>query len=253
MTRQSQTDKAHSILVVDDDPISRELVALLLGSEGHSVTQAATGNEALEALAHADARERPSAILVDLNMPGLCGEELARQLRRHAGSDVRILAMSASEPATTAPFDGFLLKPIDTAALARLLAEDDAGPATPSGPPVAEDSPVLNQAIFARLQGMMPKALMREVFETCIEDVHQRIPKMTECLEQGDLKGLRQAAHAIKGGASMIGAARLSQIAGKIEAGSYQPDEGQRFLKELSSACDELRRILLERNAGKLW
>lgn len=262
MTTPNQAGRVHSILVVDDDPISRELIALLLGSEGHRVTQAASGIEALDALAHAARTEQPTAILVDLKMPGLSGDELARRLRSQAGSGVRILAMSASEPSSTAQFDGFLLKPIDTELLARMLAASEpvaatpadlSDPSDPSDPSVDDDSPALNEVVFARLQAMMPRASVEEVFEVCIEDVRKRIPKMAGSLKTGDLTALRQSAHTIKGGSSMIGAARLSQIAAKIETGSYKAGEGRRFLKELSLACDDLQRILLKRNAGRLW
>lgn len=248
MTKPNQAGKAHSILVVDDDPISREVLALLLGSEGHRVTTAASGEEALSALANAAPLEVPTAILVDLKMPGLSGDELAHRLRSQVGSGVLILAMSASEPSSTVPFDGFLLKPINTELLARMLAGSRPGPVTPGAPP-ADDSPELNEAVFARLQAMMPRASVEEVFQICIEDVRKRIPEMTASLETGDVDTLRRAAHTIKGGSSMIGAARLSQIAAKIETGSYKTGEGPQLLKELSLACDDLQRILLERNA----
>src|SRR5271165_5332750 len=99
--------RAHSIMVVDDDPISRELLAILLGSEGHRVTKAASGHEALSTLEGTPAHERPHAILVDLNMPGMSGPRLAQHLRSHVGQDVPILAMSATVPLSTAQFDGF--------------------------------------------------------------------------------------------------------------------------------------------------
>ena len=47
MTTPLQSVPRRNILVVDDDSISRELVALLLGAEGHVVTKAASGNEAI--------------------------------------------------------------------------------------------------------------------------------------------------------------------------------------------------------------
>ena len=248
MTKPNQASKAHSILVVDDDPISREVLALLLGSEGHRVTTAASGEEALSTLADAAPLEAPTAILVDLKMPGLSGDELAHRLRRQAGRGVLILAMSASEPSSTVPFDGFLLKPINTELLAQMLKGSGSASAT-HNPPLAGDFPVLNEAVFARLQGMMPRASVEEVFQVCIEDVRQRIPQMTASLEAGDVDTLRRTAHTIKGGSSMIGAARLAQIAAKIETGSYKTGEGPQLLKELSLACDDLQRILLERNA----
>ena len=138
-----------SILVVDDDPISRELVALLLGAEGHFVTKAASGNEAFRALKAAEENERPTAILVDLQMPGMSGDKLAARLRNQVGAGVPIVAMSATEPPTHGQFDGFLRKPIDTNVLASLL-----GSAARRGSPSKEkekpgdDSNVLNERVL---------------------------------------------------------------------------------------------------------
>ena len=121
MTTPLQSVPRRTILVVDDDPISREVVALLLGAEGHVVTKAASGNEAIRALKAAEESARPSAILVDFQMPGMSGDKLAERLRSQVGDGVPILAMSATEPATHGRFDGFLRKPIDANVLASLL------------------------------------------------------------------------------------------------------------------------------------
>lgn len=252
MNPLNQSGGARSILVVDDDPISREVLALLLGSEGHRVTKAASGRDALDAIAQAAIQDKPNAILIDLKMPGLSGGKLAERLRSTAGTDVRILAMSASEPRSTAHFDGFLRKPIDTALLAAMLGTGTEP--LPSTTVPSEDLPaVLNQAVFAKLQSMMPPEAVDEILDACIEDAREKIPKMKAYLETGELKALRLAAHSIKGGSLMIGAGRISAITNALETGSYQPGEGIEFLEDLSSACEELERILLERKAERLW
>jgi CheY-like chemotaxis protein len=252
MTPSNQASGALSILVVDDDPISRELVALLLGSEGHQVTKASSGKDALDAMEHAPDHEKPNAILVDLKMPGLSGGKLAERLRSCAGAGVRIFAMSASEPSSTTQFDGFLRKPIDTAALATLLGTG-ARTTAPAKPVAAGSHAVLDEAVFSKLKSMMPPQAVNEILDACIQDVRQKIPVMKGYLETGELKALRQAAHTIKGGSLMIGAGRISGITAKLEMGSYHPGEGLRFLKDLSSACEELEHILQERKSGRLW
>jgi CheY-like chemotaxis protein len=252
MTSSKQGSRARSILVVDDDPISRELLALMLGYEGHRVTKAASGRDALAAIAHSLDYERPNAILVDLNMPGLKGGRLAERLRSCAGAGVRILAMSASEPSSTTQYDGFLRKPIDPAALATMLGTG--ARTAPSTKLMADDShAILDEAVFSKLKSMMPPEAVNEILDACIQDVRQKIPLMKGALEAGELKALRQAAHTIKGGSLMIGAGRISGITAKLEMGSYQTGEGLRFLEDLSSACGELEHILLERKAGRLW
>lgn len=66
-----------TILVVDDHPINRQLVATLLGYRGFRTLEAGDGVEGLE-LAE---RERPSLIITDIVMPRMDGEQFVRRLR----------------------------------------------------------------------------------------------------------------------------------------------------------------------------
>ncbi|HSZ14740.1 MAG TPA: response regulator [Solirubrobacteraceae bacterium] len=66
-----------SILVLDDRPVERDLLEIVLGSAGYAVQQAATGEDAL-ALARA---EHPDLIIADVLMPGMDGYEFVRALR----------------------------------------------------------------------------------------------------------------------------------------------------------------------------
>jgi two-component system, OmpR family, response regulator len=77
------------ILVVDDDPRLRELVALAVERAGFSVITAANGQQALT---HA-AREAPDLIVLDIGLPELDGLEVCRRIR--ARSQVPILFLTA--------------------------------------------------------------------------------------------------------------------------------------------------------------
>ncbi len=65
-----------TILVVDDEPGPRESLRMIL-EPLHRVLQAASASEALDALR----TEAVDLVTLDLNMPGMRGEELMRQLR----------------------------------------------------------------------------------------------------------------------------------------------------------------------------
>ena len=67
------------VLVVEDDPDVRALVRLFLESEGFSVCSAQDAVAALESLT----ANRPSLILLDVNMPRMDGITFGRRLRRH--------------------------------------------------------------------------------------------------------------------------------------------------------------------------
>ena len=77
------------VLVVDDEARIRDLVRRYLEHEGHQVLSAASGAEALEVTAHATV----DLVVLDLRLPDVPGEEVARELRRR--SDVPILMLTA--------------------------------------------------------------------------------------------------------------------------------------------------------------
>lgn len=83
------TTAAARILVVDDDPALRELLAEYLGASGFVVDVAGDGRQMRERLAAA----RPDALVLDLMLPGEDGLTLARELRRT--STLPILMLSA--------------------------------------------------------------------------------------------------------------------------------------------------------------
>ena len=83
---------SHKILVVDDQKEFLELLALQLGRVGWEAIFAGSGREALEKVKGV----RPTAILLDMRMPGMSGLELARLLKNDPDyRDVPILAWSA--------------------------------------------------------------------------------------------------------------------------------------------------------------
>ena len=65
------------ILVVDDNPDSREMLSFILTGEGFSVLTAEGGMEALEVVKDV----QPDLIITDINMPNIDGIELTKQLR----------------------------------------------------------------------------------------------------------------------------------------------------------------------------
>ena len=112
-----------ALLLVEDDPTVAEVIGGLLRSQGHSVTHAAHGLAALAALAEST----PDAAMLDLDLPGLDGFALARQLRAQGftGTLVALTARADADvesQAINAGFDRFVRKPLTGAILARALA-----------------------------------------------------------------------------------------------------------------------------------
>jgi DNA-binding response OmpR family regulator len=78
-----------TVLVVDDEPIVREVVVRYLRREGFRTLEAADGDDARQLLEH----DLPSIIVLDLMLPGMDGLELCRWIR--ARSDVPVIMLTA--------------------------------------------------------------------------------------------------------------------------------------------------------------
>jgi CheY-like chemotaxis protein len=105
------------IVVVDDNAASRELIREVLDSPDHRIMEAADGLDALDLILTSD----PDLVLLDIQLPGLDGYSLVRQLRQNPHfSKLKIVAITAfamqgdREKALTAGFDGYIAKPINT-------------------------------------------------------------------------------------------------------------------------------------------
>jgi CheY-like chemotaxis protein/two-component sensor histidine kinase len=113
------------ILVVDDNRDSAESMAAVLRLEGHEVWTAHDGKKALEVTL----RERPAVVLLDLGLPGLNGYQACRAMREAGLTDTLLIAMTGygqeehRRLSQEACFDGYLVKPVDLAALQHLLAK----------------------------------------------------------------------------------------------------------------------------------
>ena len=94
-----------SVLVVDDDPGCRTLIVELLERIGCTVTEAASGSEAL-VLAKA---ERPALVLLDVAIPGVTGYEVCHELRETYGHTLPVVFISGSRVESQDRVAGLLL------------------------------------------------------------------------------------------------------------------------------------------------
>ncbi len=227
-----------SLLVIDDDELSREVLVLLATEAGHTCDAAESGAEGLAWLAGGG--KVPDAVLADMQMPGITGESLARLLRVACGPRTVLLAMSGSQPAAEAlgGFDGFLLKPFAMdefeAALKGLAAQaQEPAPAT-----------VLSQSVYANLAANMPAAQLRALYTMCLDDAGRRLTAMETAAAVRDADAYARGAHAVKGGCGMVGALELAALAGAMETGGL-PDVGNKApFVEFMAAVARLRRML---------
>jgi len=82
---------SHKILIVDDDPHIRQVLAFALGKAGMQTSEASDGEDALAAVA----AQRPDLVVLDINMPRMDGLDVCRKLR--ASDDLPILFLSSRD------------------------------------------------------------------------------------------------------------------------------------------------------------
>lgn len=100
------------ILIVDDDPDIREVLSVLLGSEGYKVEEAEDGSQALEKLK----KDRTiDLVILDIMMPGMSGVEVCAEIRKVSLVPVLFLTAKSQDQdkidAYTGGGDDYLVKP----------------------------------------------------------------------------------------------------------------------------------------------
>jgi CheY-like chemotaxis protein/HPt (histidine-containing phosphotransfer) domain-containing protein len=256
------------VLLIDDDAMSRELLAALLARKGYAVQVAESGATALEVLQQG--AFAPDLMLTDLQMPGISGSQLADLLRCAGPPTALLLAMSGSRPLAheISHYDGFLLKPFKLAEIADALqahhsanaihSASDNGISSPlqaeqSAPFVPREStaihPVLDEIIYKKLSDTLSTQQLDELYAMCLSDVRRRIEAMRGFAAALEAKSFAREAHSIKGSCGMLGATELHKLAAHMEEFSLEPSgtstaQAVNSLDDLAAACARLERVL---------
>jgi two-component system aerobic respiration control sensor histidine kinase ArcB len=258
LPRSIAIEARRKVLLVDDDAVSLELMALMLAHEGYQVLQANNAGAALAMLSEENPAG-PDVLLVDLQMPGVSGGQLAEKVRAMRTPESRplLLAMSATEVQRqqVLAFDGFLLKPLALSDLRQALDPDKRGhkPRMRVLHPIAakqrqDNSEVLDKAVVQKLLTMMPFESFKNVVDACLADARACIATLQSRSIPENGKLVSEMAHRIKGAAGMVGATRMAGLAARLEVGGYKEAATHAVLNELLCACIEVEGMLL---AGK--
>lgn len=107
-------EKETKILIADDNPEIREVLSVLLKSEGYGIIEAADGNEAVE-----KAKENPDLIILDVMMPGKDGFMACVDIRKISVAPILFLTAKTEDADKTMGFsaggDDYLVKPFSYA------------------------------------------------------------------------------------------------------------------------------------------
>ncbi|WLT32563.1 ATP-binding protein [Geothrix sp. PMB-07] len=254
----SRRDRAHltglRALVVEDNPISRELSVILLREAGLQVEVASHGAEAVT-LARATAFD---VILMDLEMPGMDGFEATRTIRsRGRNRGTPIIAVTAHALAThqdrclASGMDDCLTKPIAPGLLLETLAKwISRGPL-----PAAEYPAAVSEGGSSAGDGLevmaevvdLPRALDRiggrrdplRTFLKAFAKDSASAKTIGEAVARGDHAAALSEAHALRGAAATLDLIHILEAAKELEACLRQEPLG-----DWESCCERLDQAL---------
>lgn len=199
---------ASRLLLVEDSPDNRALLLAWLRNAGCEVTALEDGEAALERLA----RERFDLVLMDVDMPKLSGLEATERFRRLEelahGPRTPVIALTAhafredAERCIRAGCDAHVTKPIDRAALLRLVAKHVAVPVQDVPPDVAD---------------LVPGYLQNR---------RRDVRELREALLGGDLRRARRLGHRMRGSGGGYGFPEISRLGACIEEAAARLDAG---------------------------
>lgn len=228
-----------SVLVAEDNEVSRSIVTAILERAGHLVTAVDDGLKALEAAAGGGF----DALLMDVQMPILDGPEATRRIRALPGPAgvVPIVALTANamkghrEALLADGMTDYLTKPVNPSRLLATLARvaGSTGPAAEPPVPVAAppaDGPPLDEAQTRSVFDAVGTAVWTVALDTFERNAAELAADIRAAIEDGS--GPRAPAHALKGAAGSIGAARLARLAARIE--KAPPEELERLSDRLA-------------------
>lgn len=216
------------VLVVDDVPANLAVARALLESAGHEADCVAGGALAVQAVAEAAPGRRYDAILMDVMMPGMDGQEATRRIRALPGAAGRvpILAVTAGAFAEdiaacrAAGMDGHLAKPIERdkliAALERLTA-----PGGGQGAGAGEEFaalPLLSRTsgIPLAVPGLDPQAA-RSLAGEFLREIREATALLREAAADAAAE-MAPAAHRLAGAGATLGASRLVAAARRLQS-----------------------------------
>jgi len=214
-----------SVLVADDNPFNREVAKKLLTMDGHRVTLANSGEEALDALL----RGGIDMALLDINMPGGDGIEACKdyQLAVEPEAHIPIIAMTADTSAPTrdkclrAGMAAVLHKPVQLNELRETIrahmqpvAAASAARTTRRGiETTAEATPTLDTRQLDEMIALFGRDAFREDMASLFEaDFERHLEALQIAISEGHSSAARDALHALKSCANTIGASRLAVL-----------------------------------------
>ena len=273
-------DCTYRVLVAEDNPTNRKVIQKILERAGHHCTLAKDGEDALDKIE----KKEFDAIILDMNMPGMTGMDVARMYRLMRGNMARapIIMFSANvttearEESLEAGADEFLPKPIQVNSFLQTLQQLVTEFKT-SGPPenrivlpkpknrlklLRPTETVLDLQNLTDLENVSkdPKFLDDLIIEFVTEN-KKLLRSLEFALSEVRVDEVKEILHTLKGSALSIGAVALKMMCKRVEKlntfemEEYSSEISQEMKAVFNELCEELekyrqlrRQIVTERD-----
>ena len=215
-----------SILVAEDNRTNQMVIDKTLERVGHKATLVNNGEEALHALQN----HRFDLVLMDVNMPVMNGIEATKLYRFASIGQPRVPIVALTADATSegwercqeAGMDGYATKPIEPARLLEIIdsmvgridsdqpqataATDDT---TKARDPESDVEALVDLIALADLERLGGHAFISGLVSQFSDDATELLSSLREAVAEENVKRFRDAAHALRGSAANLGAARV--------------------------------------------
>ncbi|CAM8657796.1 hybrid sensory histidine kinase BarA [Oxalobacteraceae bacterium] len=273
-------DCTYRVLVAEDNPTNRKVIQKILERAGHHCTLAKDGEDALDKIE----KKEFDAIILDMNMPGMTGMDVARVYRLMRGNMARAPIIMFSANVTTeardesieAGADEFLPKPIQVNSFLQTL-QQLVTDFKMSGPPenrallpkpknklklLRPTEAVLDLQNLSDLENVSkdPKFLDDLILEFISEN-RNLLRSLEIALSEVKIDEIKEILHTLKGSALSIGAVSLKMMCKRVEKlntfemGEYSSEISQEMKTVFSHLCEELekyrqlrRQVITERD-----
>ncbi|HYH20064.1 MAG TPA: PAS domain S-box protein [Azospirillum sp.] len=232
----------HRILLAEDNPVSRDLIAAMLERMGHAVVAVPDGEDAVAALADGAF----DLVLMDMQMPGMDGIEATRRIRAlpPPRCSVPVVALTADaapenrQHYMTAGLTELLTKPVDWERLKAVIPLVALGqshappPAAPAPAPAGDDG--LDRPRLLAIAASLGDEDLDAMLDNVRAELASQLAHARAAADQGDDAGVRRAVHTLRGLAGNFGLLA-------VERGATDADGG---LDRLDRAVADTLRVL---------
>ena len=226
------------VLIVDDQPINRELATAMVQALGCRTAVVVNGREAVEAVA----ARRFDLILMDCQMPEMDGFEATAAIRRAeavGGRRVPIIALTANalsgdrERCIAAGMDDYLSKPFAAADLRAVMQRHLGIAAALAAPKLAD--PVIEDKALASIRAIGGDELLRRVIDLFRDESPALLSDLRYALAERNAQAAASVAHALKSISLNLGAVALGAICSGIERDARMGRVADERLAQLDS------------------